>query len=214
MALLSPLADAPLVAPVDALASALVEAQRAAVGVHKSSKNSFHRYDYASAETIIRAASTALTGAGLALVCVEADLVVVDDLKILRRRFTLYHASGQSIDLAQAWPIVVEKGRPLDKAVASADTAGLGYLLRSLLMLPRVEAGTDLDDPREGEGGAPTPRQVSPAQWVGSLAYTLDTSADRVEALLKGAGRDYRKIAPDKRSAAAKWVSAQLLVKK
>jgi len=211
---LTPLADAPLVAPVDALAAALVEAQRAAVGVHKSSKNTFHRYDYASAETIIRAASAALTGAGLALVCVEADVVGVDDLKILRRRFTLYHATGQSIDLAQAWPIVVEKGRPLDKAVASADTAGLGYLLRSLLMLPRVEAGTDLDDPREGEGVAPTPRQVSPAQWVGSLAYTLDTSADRIEALLKGAGRDYRKIAPDKRSAAAKWVSAQLLVKK
>jgi lysozyme len=35
--------------------------------------------------------------------------------------------------------------RPLDKAVATAMTYNLGYFLRGLLLLPRVEEGTDVD---------------------------------------------------------------------
>ena len=43
------------------------------------------------------------------------------------------------------WPIIPEKGRPWDKAHAGALTSSLAYFLRDLLLMPRVEEGTDMD---------------------------------------------------------------------
>ncbi len=48
--------------------------------------------------------------------------------------------------LSDEWPIVPERGRPLDKAIASAKTSSLGYLLRDLMVAPRVLPGDDMDD--------------------------------------------------------------------
>lgn len=200
------------------LAAALVAAQRAAVGVHKSSRNGFHKYDYASAEQIIWVATKALTGAGLALICAESE-IIGDGQLYLRRRFVLCHEAGGERALSQVWPIVPEKGRPLDKAVAAADTAGLGYLLRSLLLLPRVERGTDLDEPRGDEPGAhggqhkaPAPTQPQPdaAQWLGRLAHEVGAEPADLDALFKGAGRDYRTCPPDRRAAATRWARGQM----
>ena len=46
------------------------------------------------------------------------------------------------------WPIVTGKGKPLDKAVASARTSSLGYLIRDLLVAPRVHPTDDMDHSR------------------------------------------------------------------
>ena len=83
---------------------------------------------------------------------------------------------------AQEWAIILEKGRPLDKAIAGADTASLSYMLRDLLILPRVEAGTEMDDDAREQGGrftrapkpepdeAPARRQEAPKErrWTDS----------------------------------------------
>ena len=191
-----------------ALSAALVAAQRAAVGVHKSSRNSFHKYDYASAEQIIWVATKALTGAGLALICIASEITGEGQL-YLRRHFDLIHEGGGSKVLSQVWPIVPEKGRPLDKAVAAADTAGLGYLLRSLLLLPRVEKGTDLDEPRGDEhrrGGLHEAPDIEARSWVASVAHMFKVSTGQIEAILGEAGRDWREIPMDKRGAAESWL--------
>ncbi len=149
--------------PTALLLQSLVEAQRIARGVEKTQHNAFHRYAYAGTESIILEAKEAMAQTGLALIPRGARMFSIGtrmepsaDPKaprevpqlFLARRWSLIHQAGGTLELEeQVWPVVPEKGRPLDKAVAAADTASLGYLLRNVLMLARVEEGTDLDHP-------------------------------------------------------------------
>ena len=133
--------------PQAALAAALNKAQGAAGAVSKGSRNNFHKYKYASAEALIEEGRSALHGAGLALVpdSQSIELGTGDGLSVLKRTYTLIHSGGGSLTMSQEWPIIPEKGRPMDKAVASAVTASLGYFLRDLLLMPRVDPADDLD---------------------------------------------------------------------
>lgn len=208
-----------------ALSSALVKAQMESRGVTKDKANDFHRYRYASTEALILEAQGSLHAHGLALHPVGSEIVAVAGsigviippeknqtatsdlltLLILRRRWRLTHSSGESMEWGQDWPIIPERGRPFDKATAAADTASLGYTLRDLLLLARVEKGTDLDDndrderppqdQRRGDGNpfnAATPRNndrqpqreperrpVPPAQSSTEPAHDPSWEADK-----------------------------------
>lgn len=135
------------------LAAALVEAQRAAHAVSKESRNSFQGYRYASAEAVITEARAALNAAGLSLSVssatiragVAASRLSGDTPPVAVVVYRLEHESGEHRLVETETPIIEEKGRPLDKAMATARTYSLSYLLRDLLLLPRVEEGTDVD---------------------------------------------------------------------
>lgn len=134
------------------LSAALVAAQRNLPGVLKDAANTFHRYKYVSSESMIRECRAALHDAGLALVPVSETLRPAPELAafgaaaILSASWELHHGpSGESTPLTWEWPVVPEKGRPLDKALASARTTGLGYGLRDLLLAPRVDHEDDMD---------------------------------------------------------------------
>lgn len=122
--------------------AALVKAQGIAQAVEKGSKNTFHKYAYASAESMIAEAREALFEAGLALVTqhwfIREERMCVG--------YLLVHGSGQSMEFQATSAIVPDKGRPVDKAEATALTYNLGYFLRGLLLLPRVEAGSQPDE--------------------------------------------------------------------
>src|SRR5688572_27252394 len=128
------------------LFGALAKAQAAARAVEKSATNSFHRYKYASAEAVIEESRHALAGSGLALLPTRYAVERREDGMMLVARYALTHASGEKIDLESETPIIPEKGRPEDKATATAKTFDLAYLLRGLLLLPRVEEGTEADE--------------------------------------------------------------------
>lgn len=130
------------------LARALAGAQARAKAVEKDAQNTFHRYAYASAEAILGEAKLALEGSGIAVVPTSDTVERVGpepSTLELRRVVTLVHQDGESLALSTVWPIVPDKGRPLDKAVASARTTSLAYLLRDLLLMPRVAEGEDMD---------------------------------------------------------------------
>ena len=150
------------------LAAALVAAQASAKGVHKDSRTSFGpQYNYSSTESLILEAQRHLSAHGLALVPCSVSMLVgsVDTaVALLERRYALVHKSGEERAIEQVWPVVPGKGRPIDKAVAAAYTASLGYMLRDLLLLARVEKGTDLDD-REPE---PPPKAESHVPHAGN----------------------------------------------
>lgn len=167
-----------------AINEALRLAQQAMPGVHHDARNQFARYDYVSAESMILHCRGALHSAGLTLSAVSSIIAVVDGvhvtpkggdampLMMMHRVWCLAHDSGTERTYEQDWPVVVEKGRPLDKAVAGADTASLSYLLRNLLMVPRVEKGTDLNaDGRDHE--PPAPMQPAPAYTVPEFAHEV-----------------------------------------
>lgn len=122
------------------LQDALIRAQKTAKEVAKSSENSYHRYAYASAESIIAEARDALGQHGLA---VTASWTVVDGR--VNVQYILMHEDGARESFFATTPIVPEKGRPVDKAEATALTYNMGYFLRGLLLLPRVEKGAEVD---------------------------------------------------------------------
>lgn len=179
------------------LAMAIVAAQASAEMTEKDGTNNFHRYDYVSAEQLIHKCSAWLNGAGLALVPLMSSLMPFEapagggegdrDTKaqeakgrptfILQRHYLLVHDSGECLELSQDWPVVPEKGRPTDKAVAVADTSSLAYMLRNLVLVPRVDEGEDFneappaarrddrrDDRREEPKREPEKRQDPPRE--------------------------------------------------
>lgn len=136
----------------------LVELQAHVGAVEKDARNDFHRYAYASAEQLIGEAKPALGKAGVVVLPIKAELSGSQQSPVCRRAFRIINGA-ESYEVAFDWPVVCEKGRPLDKAWASALTSSLAYFLRDLLLMPRVEAGTDLNDNTRDAPSAPVPEQ-------------------------------------------------------
>ncbi len=150
----------------------LVSAQKTAQAVAKDSVNRFHNYKYASAEAVIEEARGALTDAGLALFVSwwlfhEREGASVNspekgspaqccgDVQV---HYVLASEDGEERAFpGVTTPVILEVGRPLDKAQATALTYNMAYFLRGLLLLPREEedASPDRRDDR--------PRQAPPA---------------------------------------------------
>lgn len=146
------------------LASALVKAQAMAHAVEKDSANQHHRYKYASAESMIREAKACLAECGLSFSAESVTLDKFDEHLILHVVYRLRHESGESEVHDRIQAIIPGAGRPLDKAISTADTYALGYAMRGLLALPRVEEGTDVDqrDDRAAGGKKTKPAQTKP----------------------------------------------------
>lgn len=169
----SPLAEVPAFANLPAtrvpveipatLAGALALAQAKCLPAKKDSRNTHHGYRYASADAVIAEAKAALRDTGLALIPSEVALNRTESGLELFRRFTLVHLSGQEMQLACAWPVEVEKGRPLDKATAIASTTSLAYMLRDLLMIPRVMPDGDMDSRTDAKPAAVSARAAKEA---------------------------------------------------
>jgi len=140
------------------LVAALALAQERGRGVEKDSVNNAFHYNYASSEAIITEAKHALRSTGLSLVPLKPKLQELERQNggrdyLLLRTFELYHVSGESLPLEITWPVIPGNGRPLDKALAGALTTSLAYLLRDLLLLPRVSEGDDMDHSARDDGG-------------------------------------------------------------
>lgn len=129
--------------PTKLFAAALIAAQQAAQAVAKGAKNGFHGYRYASAEAIIAEGRSALSSAGLGVIPLSWE--VSPDKTTIEVRYRVYHVSGEHLDGHFQTSVIPDKGRPQDKAEATALTYNLGYYLRALLLLPRVEADAEVD---------------------------------------------------------------------
>lgn len=160
----------PLAGTVGKLAGALSACRDKCKAAHKDAVNSFHKYEYASAEEILRVAGDALEGSGLSVLPVRAELTVLGAgataVHALNRELLLVHASGEAVPLeVLGWPVIPDRGRPLDKAFASALTTSLAYLMRDLLQMPRVDPADDLGgrEDRPQKPPAPKPEPVPAA---------------------------------------------------
>jgi hypothetical protein len=88
-----------------------------------------------------------LAAAGVVVLPISAEIVRSErgDAATLRRVFRVVVCADLGYEMTLDWPIIPEKGRPWDKAHAGALTSSLAYFLRDLLLMPRVEEGTDMD---------------------------------------------------------------------
>jgi hypothetical protein len=140
------------------LCIALSNAQQAIGRVaHDSRTTGGAIYQYTSSEAIIEVAKQALGDNGLAILPLEETLNGHEregpDRFELVCKFVLLHISGEAQPLLRHWPVCPQNGRPLDKATATASTLCLAYLLRDLLLIPRVnpedEVAARQDTPRQ-----------------------------------------------------------------
>jgi hypothetical protein len=161
----------------NSLFSALADAQLDVQAQAKDATNTFHKYKYTSMEDLLIEARRVLAPHGLAASIddVTISFGVPYDSKELDKdgnpitityrddvlicTCTLRHASGQSISCQRQQYIMPEKGRPPDKALATANTFALGYWLRDLLLIPRVD---DEPDRRDDSKYEPRQRQAAP----------------------------------------------------
>lgn len=177
-----------------ALYAALARATANASSVAKDAQNSFHRYKYASAEAVIAEAREPLAAEGISVVQSawrvrareNAEGGYFADLEVT---YAVLHKDGGVMECVAETPVIREKGRPEDKAVATALTYSLGYFLRGLLMLPRVDEEHEVDrrddreyEPRNGNGRAQTRGQASkteapPFDLAAALASIKQTSS-------------------------------------
>lgn len=126
------------------LALALSKAQAKSKPIEHDALNQFHKYRYTSSEAIIEAAIETLAGCELAVIPTRQDIDRTKPEIELVSTFILAHSSGEHLVMERRWPIIPDKGRPLDKATAAAATVSLAYLLRDLLLMPRVDQATDM----------------------------------------------------------------------
>jgi hypothetical protein len=142
-------------------AAGLVAAAKSLKAIEKRGHNSFHRYEYATAEDVMDACRSALAAGGMAVDASEWDIQsMTDGSFLLRQKLRIVHESGEYRTRRIVWPIVPEKGRPLDKAVAVALTASLAYAVRGMLLAPR---GIGEPDMSARDDTAYHPPQAKPA---------------------------------------------------
>ena len=158
----------PISETIGSLAGALAQARDRCKPAEKGSVNTYHKYRYASADDVIAVASAALGGSGLGLMPLRSQLTTLGSgsstIYALDRTLLLAHSSGEyTILTIQGWPVIPDKGRPLDKAYAIALTSSLSYLLRDLLQMPREDPTDDMSarDDRQATA-APAPPQPQP----------------------------------------------------
>lgn len=191
---LPPVAMSPSAATRDTLAQlqrlpgllkGLLRAMSAVRPVPEQGENSYHKYKYAEADAIIKEARHAMTEGGIGLIPLELTIDGTDregqDRFEVHRTFLLGHAeSGECLPIKMVWPICVDRGRPLDKAAAAADTLSLAYYLRDLLVMDRVKQEDDVSAraDRPQQHGKST---KAPADGAKTLRRIVATEAALIE---------------------------------
>ena len=168
------------------LREALAQAQALADRIPKESTNQFARFDYTSAEAMFDMWTKISEATGLVLTPVSFRFDRGEP-PMLNCRWNLEHVESTDVrPLEWDWPLVTGKGKPMDKAMASARTSSLGYLIRDLLVAPRVNGTDDMDHSKwsqlEDADPAPTPPKKKAAKSTQSGAGEKSSKSPRTEA--------------------------------
>lgn len=137
--------------PRKALFQALTRAQSIAERVEKTGKNLLYGVDpkkkgnYAKMEELIRVGREALNQCGLSLLMLEHSPYMFNDRLYMSVKYLLIHDLGDEQTHACHFPVIEDRGKPLDKAYATAMTFCLGYAYRDILGLERVDADIEAD---------------------------------------------------------------------
>ena len=197
--------------PVE-IAKALVVCQGLMRRVGQDGDNQFHRYKYTSAENILESVREPMRQAGLALlqvpVGIERSSYEGTPHRLVMQYFVTHESGAVWTMPLTSTPILPEKGRPEDKAEATAMTYSLGYMLRGLLKIARWGADDDVDqrDDRARGAGPQQPQALeAPADGdaidreVAAIIVAIRSAQDAhgIEAARARARLISRKLNPD-----------------
>lgn len=157
--------------PTANLYRALWKAQMNINAVAQDARNDFHKYGYVSAEAMVAGCRQAMHSAGLIFrrtgYTVDRSKTEYGMSGVVHSRFELIHAESGEVDFSETeWPIICDRGRPFDKALAGALTTALSYHLRDIMLIPRTEEDEGAMDRRDAhppQGKRDEPRKPSAA---------------------------------------------------
>lgn len=124
----------------------LVKDKRASLGTSGGG------YNYASSEQAIRVWGEVASEFGLAMFPRRGTAAMIGTALMLEVEVEITHKAGASRLYRGSWPIHAQGARTLDKAMGSAKTMALGYLIRDVLMLERAEED-HMDHPAQQTSG-------------------------------------------------------------
>tara|TARA_R110002167_G_scaffold15990_2_gene63245 strand:- start:366 stop:1043 length:678 start_codon:yes stop_codon:yes gene_type:complete len=139
------------------------------LGIVKDGRNDFAKYGYPKADSVIKDARRVLMKNGLMLTETWKYVQGHSTQPVLEVTFRLCAPdTGEARVEVVSGPVCERKGTPPDKAASAVNTTTYTYYLRGLLMLPRVDNVSELD---EIDDSAHTPSAIDPN--VGTLIGTL-----------------------------------------
>lgn len=152
--------------------TALAKAQGECKTVGKDGHNKYSKYNYSTAENMIRAARKPFADNGFAFWyswrCEPVEAVSDQGgqytICIVHIDWRLSHSAGHLERDSCAMAAIGSKQRPDDKAVAATLTYLHGFILRGLLGLDRDEEDADAVDQREETDYQPTRQRANPPQ--------------------------------------------------
>jgi hypothetical protein len=179
------------------LAQCIHKAQAEVHAALKTSTNTFHNYQYASADEVVLVARDALEAAGLAWLVIEERIELLEKdagaWAFLHVTYAMVCVeNGAMHSFLTTVPIMPELGkssgwsRPPDKALFGARTEANGYALRDALLIPRQDApdvsGRRDGAPRgDGNGGdqrrRPAPERASIPDAVTKIGAATELTA-------------------------------------
>jgi hypothetical protein len=176
------------------IAQALAQAREQCKAASKDAHNSHHGYKYASAESILTEATQAFTSTGLHVLLFPPKLQVLGTGNLatyeMVRLVALIHSSGEAVPLGDLhWPVIPDRGRPLDKAFAAAITTSEAYYLRDLLLMPRVDEAGQMDD-RDDRAAQPGPTAAERAQQETAAPCIDETQTAELSGLIHATNTD------------------------
>ncbi len=176
-----------------ALAAALVKAQEACGVIYKDSRNEFAKFDYVAADDMVAHARAALNDNGLAVTQENVELLPArtpggeaGEVPWVRIEYSVSHTSGELRTYFVDRPVVEGKGRPMDKALDSAQTTALSYFLRGLLQIPRSDRSLEVEA-RDDSAYAPTEKKKAKPAAAKPAPALAPVEGDDYERMLRGA---------------------------
>ncbi len=175
---------------------ALSTAQANCEPVPKNGFNKYQNYHYPLATDVIEVGKQALLKAGLVLTPVDSwvegyEKEGPDRFQLCTNYLLIHHESKNVMPIKWNWPVVIEKGRPLDKAVPIAMTNSLSYLYSRILSMPRGEPeDTDtVANPKpqpQAEEQAVTPKPTMNGEPEVKWTQVSEKQVDRISELCVG----------------------------
>jgi hypothetical protein len=173
--------------------------------VAKDARNDFQKYDYTSAEEMIKSCRKVLLANKL--VFVRTSWSLIDGPAVSCTYKLVHHPSGEHVEISGETVLVSSKQQ--DKTQLAVLTTSMNYTLRDLLMLPRCEADQPEIDNMEASHSSSPPRVTkvargeamkkdapppAPAYMIASLGAVFGQKPDPEEyekKLLSAASRKY-----------------------
>jgi len=163
----------------DSLESALAAAQANVKSVAHDGKNDYSRYNYTTAEAMVKASISLFGDQQLAFDRKSYEFIVKHNLLMIKSVFNLTHGSTKEIsEYTGEWPVVEKKGTPMDKALAAALTSSFAYIIRDVLKIPRLDEKENMDR-RDDTEHKPNPHQPKPFQRPQQLKEEPEPSINK-----------------------------------